>query len=270
MQHRMSMRLNQSSLQWAKDRIIESGAESWARPLWMKLTGKQPDSFDVELTEVMARVLQPDSTCIDIGAHKGVVIDTFMRFAPQGTFHAFEPLPYLAKLLARKYRGNPRVIVQQLALADKAGSTTFYIDKAAMGFSGLRAPRDGDGGNIEIETCTVKLASLDELLPEARPDVIKIDVEGAELGVLRGALKLLARARPVVIFEHGQLATRFGTTPEDVYDVLAGVGMQVSLLPRYLASEPGLSRSEFCDEFHSQLNYNFIAYPRPANFAGKG
>jgi len=62
-----------------------------------------------------------------------------------------------------------------------------------------------------------------------------------------------------VIFEHGQLATRFGTTPEDVYDLLAGVGMQVSLLPRYLANEPGLSRSEFCDEFHSQLNYNFIA-----------
>jgi hypothetical protein len=92
--------------------------------------------------------------------------------------------------------------------------------------------------------------------------MIKIDVEGAELGVLRGALKLLARSRPVVAFEHGLGgANRFGTLPEDVFDLFADLDLQVSLMVRYLANEAPLSRSEFCNQFYSHLNYFFIAYP---------
>ena len=138
----MNNKQNHSSLQWAKDRIIESGAEQWARPLWMKLTGKQLSPFDLELTKVIARLLKPDSTCIDIGAHKGVVLDLLMRFAPQGTFHAFEPIPYLATLLRKKYRTNGRVSVHEFALSDMAGSTNYYIDTTAMGYSGLSVPVD--------------------------------------------------------------------------------------------------------------------------------
>lgn len=252
----------QSSLQWVKDRVIESGAEQWARPLWMKLTGKRPSPYDVQLSQVAARVLKPSSVCIDIGAHKGLILDVLIRYAPRGLHHAFEPLPYLARLLRRKYIGNPHVKLYDVALSDTVGSTTFYINKASLGLSSLSAPADGDSGFAEIEACTVAVARLDDLLPEARPDLIKIDVEGAELGVLRGALKLLARSRPVVAFEHGVgCADRFGTTPEDVFELFAGLDLQVSLQARYLANEPPLSRSEFCDEFYSHSNYFFIAYP---------
>jgi FkbM family methyltransferase len=258
----MSRKSTPSSLQWVKDRVIESGAEQWARPLWMKLTGKRPSPYDAELFKVIARMLKPDSTCIDIGAHKGLILDVFIRHAPRGTFYAFEPLPYLSRLLRRKYSGNPNVKLYELALSDTVGSTTFYINKAAMGLSGLSAPPDRDLGVGEIETCTVALARLDDLLPEARADIIKIDVEGAELGVLRGALQLLARSRPIVAFEHGpDSAERFGTTPEDVFDLFAGLELQVSLMTRYLANQPPLSRSEFCNEFYRRSNYFFIAYP---------
>jgi FkbM family methyltransferase len=258
----MNRTFNPSSLQWFKDRIIESGAEHWARPLWMKLTGKRASRYDAELSEVIARALKADSTCIDIGAHKGLVLDVCIRHAPQGTFHAFEPLPYLARLLRRKYGGNPHVNVYELALSDAMGTTTFYINKTSMGCSGLSAPPASDSGSAEIETCTVRLARLDDLLPEARPDMVKIDVEGAELGVLRGGVKLLARSRPVVVFEHGLGgADRFGTIPEDVFDLFAGLDLKVSLMERYLANEPSLSRSDFCNEFYNHLNYCFIAYP---------
>jgi len=164
--------------------------------------------------------------------------------------------------LRRKYSGNPHVKLYELALSDTTGSTTFYIDKASMGLSGLSAPPGPEHGGAEIETCTVALARLDDLLPDARPDMIKIDVEGAELGVLQGALKLLARSRPVVAFEHGLgSAERFGTTPEDVFYLFAELNLQVSLMARYLANESSLSRSEFCNEFYSRSNYFFIAYP---------
>jgi FkbM family methyltransferase len=258
----MSRSSTSPSLQWVKDRVIESGAERWARPLWMKLSGKRLSPYDAELSGIIARVLKPGSTCIDVGAHKGLILDVFIRHAPQGTFHAFEPLPYLAGLLRRKYRSNPQVKLYELALSDAVGSTTFYINKASMGLSSLSAPVDVDNGAGEIEACTVALARLDDLLPDARPDMIKIDVEGAELGVLRGALKLLARSRPVVAFEHGLgSADRFGTTPEDVFDLFAGLDFQISLMARYSASKPPLSRSEFCNEFYSRSNYFFIAYP---------
>jgi FkbM family methyltransferase len=251
-----------SSLQWAKDRIIESGAERWARPVWMKLARKQPSSSDAQVAKVMAHMLRPDSICIDVGAHKGLILDIAMRYAPRGTFYAFEPLPYLGRVLSRKYRRNSNVNVYQLALADVVGTTSFYINRTAMGFSSLGAPSEKDRSTAGIETCTVTLARLDDLLPEVQPDLIKIDVEGAELGVLRGGLKMIQRTRPVIVFEHGLGgADRFGTTPEDLYHLLTSLDLRISLMARYLASEPALSMGEFSDQFYRGLNNNFIAYP---------
>jgi FkbM family methyltransferase len=249
------------SLQWAKDRMIESGAESWMRPAWMALRGKRPSITDVELSQVIARALRRDSTCIDIGAHKGLILDECIRHAPQGTIYAFEPIPYLARLLRRKYRGNSRVKLYEMALSDSAGLTTFYINTAAMGYSSLAQP-DRDNVSSNIESCTVKTAKLDELVTDTQPRFIKIDVEGAELGVLRGARRLLTQSRPIVVFEHGLGgADRFGTTPEEVFDLFAELEFHVSLMSKYLAGSSSFSRSEFCDQYYSRSNYNFIAYP---------
>ena len=250
------------SIQWIKDRIIKSGAEPWVRPLWMKVTGKRPSPYDADLSRVIARVLRPDSTCIDVGAHKGLILDICMRHAPGGTFHAFEPLPYLYQLLRRKYRWNSNVKLYDLALSDSAGKAAFDVNKAFPGLSGLSAPVGRQRDKSEIEACEVSVARLDDVLPEARADLIKIDVEGAELGVLKGAQRLLARSRPVVAFEHGLGgADRFGSTPEQVYDLLAGVGLKLSLMTHFLENAPSLSRGEFCDEFYSHTNYFFIGHP---------
>ncbi len=236
----MNMRVQPSSLRWVKDRIIETGADRWVRPVWMKLTGQRRNKYDAELSNVMARVLKRDSTCIDIGAHKGTILDECMRHAPHGTSYGFELIPHLVSLLRRKYSGNPRVKLYEVALSDTAGTATFYVDTASMEFSSLRVPSRSGKGGPDIETCTVNLARLDDLLPEIRPDLIKID--RADRGLRTWY-------------------DRFGTTPEDVFDLLAGLGLQVSLLARYLSNQPPLSRSEFCTQFYSRLNYFFIAYP---------
>ena len=172
------------SVQWVKDRIIESGAEQWVRPLWMKVTGKRPSPYDADLSKVIARVLRPGSICVDVGAHKGLILDICMRHASGGTFHAFEPVPYLHRLLRRKYRGSSNVKLYDLALSDSAGKAAFDVNKAFLGLGGLSAPVGRQRGESEIETCEVSVATLDDVLPEARADLIKIDVEGAELGVL--------------------------------------------------------------------------------------
>jgi FkbM family methyltransferase len=156
------------TLQWMKDRIIESGAEPVVRPLWAKLTGHALATTDHELSQVIARTLTADSVCIDIGAHKGLILDMCIRQAPRGRFYAFEPIPYLAGLLRRKYRWNSRVVLNELALSDKAGSTIFYINKSALGCSSLAGP-DATSKSKDIETCEVRVARLDDLLLDSQP-----------------------------------------------------------------------------------------------------
>jgi hypothetical protein len=93
---------------------------------------------------------------------------------------------------------------------------------------------------------------------------MKIDVEGGELGVLRGGFGLLARCRPFIVFEHGLGGSDFyGTRPQDVWDVLVdGVGLEINLMRRWLDGSKPLSRDEFADEFDSGRNFYFMASPR--------
>jgi FkbM family methyltransferase len=250
-------------LQSLKDRVIESGADVWARPMWMWVTRKQMSAYDSELSVLLSRVLKRGSTCIDVGAHKGLILDMCIRSAPEGRFYAFEPIPYLARLLRKKYAGKPNVQILELALSDKSGHADFYINKRAMGFSSLAAPEHSDPTEGGSDVCSVTLARMDDVLTDVSADFIKIDVEGAEFGVLRGGARLLEKSRPYIAFEYTvDCSEKFNTKPDEVYDFLSALGLQVSLVRRYIDGASSLSRDEFCDEFHSGRNFFFLAYPR--------
>lgn len=168
---------------------------------------------DAHLTAIMAAALRPDANCVDVGANVGDVLGTMVRLAPEGRHIAYEPLPELASALAHRF---PGVDVRNAALADEPGEVTFYRNLSADSRSGLQPSE-------EFEAFTVKVEALDRSLPEDfAPDFIKVDVEGAELAVLRGSIETLRRHRPIVALEHGSLALAFGTTHRMVHDLLAG------------------------------------------------
>jgi FkbM family methyltransferase len=169
---------------------------------------------DAHLRAAMAALLRPDSNCVDVGANTGSVLADAVRLAPLGRHVAFEPLPELAERLQARF---PGVRVQCAALSDRAGEATFHRRLDADSRSGL-LPLGGPA-----EPLTVRLETLDEVLGDDYvPEFIKIDVEGAELAVLEGALATLIRHRPVVAFEHGRAALAYGTTHGMVHDVLCG------------------------------------------------
>src|SRR4030095_15292398 len=173
--------------------------------------------------------------CIDVGCHQGAILDDMLRIAKDGTHFAFEPLPDLFAGLAAHYAGIPGVRLYELALSDNSGETTFQHVVSNPGYSGLKQ-RHYDRPDEQVVEIAVKMARLDDVLPPGIDiHLVKIDVEGAELQVLRGGIGMLRRCRPFVVFEHGLgAADCYGTRPEHVFDLLSDCGLRVSLMKDWL------------------------------------
>ncbi len=206
------------------------------------------------LRALMAAVLRPGHSCVDVGAHAGAVLADAVRLAPGGRHHAFEPLPQMAAALAARF---PAVDVHRLALSDTAGTREFVHMVDDPGWSGF-VERPTPGGQ-SAERLVVQTARLDDVLPpDATVDFLKVDVEGAELEVLRGAVQTLERHRPVVVLEHGLGSADFyGTAPASIHALLSDAGLRVFSL----RGDGPLSPAAFETAFHERTAVNFVAHP---------
>ena len=216
------------------------------------------DIRDTELlVALMEEVLEPDSNCLDVGAHAGAVLREIERLAPAGRHVAWEPLPEFA---ARLRHAHPSVEIREAALSDRAGEREFAHVIADPGWSGFVARPTPAGGGVR--RIAVRTERLDDALPaNVRPSFVKIDVEGAEEEVLCGALGTLARHRPVIAFEHGLgSADHYGTTPEAMHGMLVGeLGYEIFGLD----GDGPYNERRFAELFASGERVNFVArHPR--------
>lgn len=219
--------------------------------------------YDSQTEAIMKRVLDRRSSAIDVGCHKGEMLDTMLRLAPEGTHFAFEPLPDLFAALVLKYVDVANVRLHKVALSESPGEAAFQHVVTNSGYSGLRRRRY-DRPNEKVVTIKVRVEKLDDVLPaDAAIRFMKIDVEGAELQVLRGGIEMLRRSRPFIVFEHGLGGSDFyGTRPEHVHDLLADCRLRISLMGDWLESEgeKTFSREAFAEQFDKGLNYYFLAH----------
>jgi FkbM family methyltransferase len=207
------------------------------------------------LRGVLAAILDPDSNCVDVGAHEGAVLEDIVRLAPRGHHIAYEPLTEFARRLAERF---PRVEVRARALADHAGQAAFAHVLTRPGWSGLLTK--SNSGAEQVESITVPVEKLDDALPPSFiPRFIKIDVEGAEEQVFRGALETIRRHRPVIAFEHGVgAADRYGTKPDTIHDMLTDdCGLTIF---DFIGHGP-YTRKQFGHAFHYGERVNFLARP---------
>jgi FkbM family methyltransferase len=162
--------------------------------------------------------LEPASNCIDVGAYRGDVLSLMTRIAPHGHHLAFEPIPYMAASLRRRF---PSVEVHEAAVSDHAGPISFTHVRGRPTYSGI-LPR-AHPGRSEIDMLEVRAVRIDDVVSsEHPPRLVKIDVEGALVQVLRGALETLREHRPIVVFEEGHLTqATYGTTFHDVHRLLS-------------------------------------------------
>ncbi len=155
----------------------------------------------VKLIQSLAR---PGVTFFDVGAHVGqYALVASESVTGTGSVHAFEPDPQTYGWLADNIKRNhlTNVFTNHLALSDAPGTLDFYLsDVHDIGSNSLRPPERFTGRTVKVTATT-----LDEYVKSrgvARVDLMKIDVEGAECAVLKGASALLDRDdRPVMILE---------------------------------------------------------------------
>lgn len=216
--------------------------------------------YDRLTKAIMKKVIKPNSNCIDVGCHKGEILDEILQLAPNGKHFGFEPIPGLYNNLKNKY--DDKATIYPYALADTNGKSTFQFVKNAPAYSGLKKRRY-DTDTPDIEEIEVEIKVLDELIPDSlKINFVKIDVEGAEFGVLKGAKQLLKRDKPVIVFECGMGASDYyGTKPADVFSFMTNeIGLSVSTLKSFINNRKSLTAEEFTDFFNKNKEYYFIAH----------
>jgi len=208
------------------------------------------------MSQIIRYILKEDSNCIDVGAHNGDVLAEILQLSPLGNHYAFEPLPDKARSLRELF---PQVKIYEVALGDKKKEANFFYNVSNPGYSGLKQRRY-DKPPTEIRNITVQVCRLDDIIPPDLPiDFIKIDVEGGEYQVMKGAVRTIKTYKPYIIFEHGKGASPFyGTTPSMVYDLLV---KECGLKIFFLDGSGPLSESAMIDVFENESAWNFLAHP---------
>jgi len=169
-----------------------------------------------------------DAVVYDIGAFHGMLT---LWFAPQAKqVVSYEPVAQnRARLLENlSLNGIRNVTVRDVALSSGAGTATMRFDPLMPGGSKVVVEGDGVAGGQELAKGQVRVTTLDQDIEERKlpvPTFIKIDVEGFELDVLRGAARTLARERPSLFVEiHGETLAAKRTNAAAVVQFLHEAG----------------------------------------------
>lgn len=161
------------------------------------------------------------NVCIDIGAHVGLWSMWLVKLFEQ--VHAFEPVGLHEEIF---HRNVPEALFHPFALGDenvktqmrvpKHQSCTSYIDSSVKGIR--------DETHVDMDLVDVEMRTLDSFAFE-NVDFIKIDTEGYELNVVKGALETIKRWRPNIVVEQADLDVYYGQEPKAALKLLESLGM---------------------------------------------
>lgn len=213
--------------------------------------------YDRLTNQIMKQVINKNSNCIDIGCHKGEMLQKIVQIAPNGNHFAFEPIPFMFQKLKNQFQYH--VEIYPYALSDESGFSTFQFVKNAPAYSGLKV-RKYAIEHPEIEQIHVEMKQLDEIIPATtKIHFIKIDVEGAEFSVLKGAKNLIKRDAPIIVFECGLGASDYyNTDPIELFTFIESVDLQIYTLEQFVKNKKSLTKEQFNKMYETNSEYYFI------------
>lgn len=197
----------------------------------VSVPGAAMGSWEPHLVACFRRICRQGSTAFDIGANVGYhTLVLAQLVGPEGACYAFEPNSENCRLilLGAEKNGFANVKLMPIALSDQPGWAYFSPHIGSNGGFATRNAELTDGCGV-----VVPMFMLDDLrLPP--PDIIKVDVEGAEYRVLRGAEKSIARSRPAIVSEFSlEMTSRVSrVTGAQYLEWIAALGYDIFLLDR--------------------------------------
>lgn len=207
-------------------------------------------NYEPSTASIMAALLKPGNTMVDIGANAGFFTLLAARHVGQrGLVHAFEPIPSTYNRLVHNIALNQTTHVTSYPIAISAtkGEITIYEGPADhVGLSGMRKLAQTK------TTHQVITSPLDEIISKNAPiHLIKIDVEGAEQLVIEGMTHILTMHHPHLIIEFSDNFLRdFGHSADSLYSIIVKQGYEV-----YQITEQGLVHiPESLAEWPQQFN----------------
>jgi len=180
-------------------------------------------------TQLFCSLVRPGMTVVDIGANVGYYTLLAAKLTgPSGHVYAFEPSPENFRLLQRNVEANgyQNVTLVPKAVSAASGKASLTLDRSSSGGHSLSQFRGG-ADSVEVET-----VSLDDFFAGPQPtaiDVLKMDAEGAETGILAGMQGVLARNPGLTLLTEffPRAICGFGSSPEDYVRQLAALGFRI-------------------------------------------
>lgn len=217
--------------------------------------------FSPEEGRMFRQIVRPGMTVVEIGANMGLHSVELARGCAPGPFYAFEPQPRVFQVLCANLALND--IGNAFAYPEGCGetegvATVPLIDYGREGNFGGVSLRPGDDRGIKV-----RIRPLDALgLPSC--GLVKIDVEGFEPQVLRGARQTIARCRPILYVENDRAAQQ-----QEVISLIAEMDYRLfwHLTPLFV---PENFKGERTNVFPGVVSVNMLCMPRDRNIEIRG
>ncbi len=190
--------------------------------------------YEQEEKETFKRIVDPGMVVVDVGANIGdYTLLAARAVGPAGLVYAVEPEPRNFGLLTRNVAANgySNVRCLNMALAAEAGKLSLHVDPANYGGSSLIASNvPGTSQSVEVETDTLDhILSIN--LPARPAELIKMDAQGAEAGIMQGALRTLEIAGICLIIEFWPFGLRnFGSDPNAFLYLFRARGFEIRMI----------------------------------------
>jgi FkbM family methyltransferase len=191
-----------------------------------KLWGLEKNhEWEPELMQLCLDKLRDASgTFLDIGANVGFYSIILAGSLPDVIVHAFEPVPDNFRVLETNVRVNPtrnKIVLNQLAVSDQCGTTTIALNGQLSHI--LQSVTDSQSNVAEVDAISLDNYCQKNGIKNVR--LIKCDVEGFELFVLRGAERILIEQKPTILLEiEDRWIRRYGYDSNDLVTFLANLG----------------------------------------------
>ncbi|MBD2017969.1 FkbM family methyltransferase [Microcoleus sp. FACHB-53] len=191
------------------------------------------EAVEAESYRAFAASLNPGDVVYDIGAHIGTyTLIALQKIGSQGRVIAYEPHEFTRTYFMQHLQwngGSEQTICRTLCCGAKPGTTDFYcLPEQAEGMNGLVPVEGFNKVTVQVNTLDAEVAELGLI-----PSLIKIDVEGAEWDVLKGAEQTLRQYQPRLCLSlHPIALAKLGVTPETVLEWLTQRGYSYEVIAR--------------------------------------